>query len=157
MRSCVCSVHWLRAATSVHQRRGSRDVIGGTEKTHCVGNGLRCLQLTQSNGLSQCQLQFGLVFWRLLAVRNPTISQSHGVHAIPQGESSRAIPRISLCTPARTKQLGHSCGATVEAPNITLRTFQRGNSLFITPELCTDSWFTQIRPAESGCRGSPEW
>jgi hypothetical protein len=27
----------------------------------------------------------------------------------------------------------------------------------IEPELCTDSWFTQIQPAESGCRGSPEW
>src|SRR6266404_1105218 len=27
----------------------------------------------------------------------------------------------------------------------------------ITPELCTDSWFTQIPPAESGCCGSPEW
>jgi DNA-binding MurR/RpiR family transcriptional regulator len=28
---------------------------------------------------------------------------------------------------------------------------------YVAPELCTDSWFTQIPPAESGCRGSPEW
>ena len=27
----------------------------------------------------------------------------------------------------------------------------------LTPGLCTDSWLTQIPPAESGCRGSPEW
>ena len=30
-------------------------------------------------------------------------------------------------------------------------------SCLLTPELCTDSWFTQIPPAESGCCGSPEW
>jgi Kef-type K+ transport system membrane component KefB len=35
--------------------------------------------------------------------------------------------------------------------------FAIGTRLNVKPELCTDSWFTQIQPAESGCRGSPEW